>query len=174
MKNKYSSYVREQLKITKTQVRRWKDWNPDDVYQAFYEARQVIIPKPVCDWSFLVALHEIGHISTGPRLYSHLAEYNAEQWALKRASSVYDVVCPAYEEDAKIYVTNHLLTDVVCFGYSIHKIKPYVLKWLGITSTKLLNLISTKVLEECIHSINLHKETIKALKCHEKSIQSPF
>ena len=172
-KKNYNVWLREQLKLTKTRVRKWEDWDPQKTYQAFYDSRQVTIPTPVCDWSFLVALHEIGHISTGPRLFSHLSEYNAEQWAINRASKSYNVVSEDYNNDAKNYVQNHLLTDLIYYGYDINKIKPYVLEWLGLSQDQLIRTI-TQMLKESKDSTNLNKETNKVLQCHKKNLQSKY
>jgi hypothetical protein len=126
----YEDWLREQLKLTKVRVRRWKDWDPYTVYEAFIDARSVIIPKPVCDWSFLVALHEIGHISTGERLYGYLQEYNAEQWAIKRAKT-YGIESKSYVADAKRYVRKHLLEDLAYTTLPLEKVSKRVLEWLG-------------------------------------------
>jgi hypothetical protein len=141
----YLGWVREQLCTTKSSVRRWVDWNPDlDHYEAFYHTRQVTIPVPECEWSFLVCLHEIGHLSTGDRSHSYLSEYNAEQWAIKRAYERYGVHCPSYIEDAKRYVHSHILQNVLYYGLQVEKIKPYVLDWVGITAEQVLD-----ELQEC-------------------------
>lgn len=129
---KYEKFVKEQLKITNTKVHKWVDWNPESsVYEAFIATRRVVIPKPVCDWSFLVALHEIGHVSTGERLYSYLQEYNAERWAIRRAKEAYGIVCPSYELDARRYVKRHLIENLVFSELPLQSVKPYVYDWLG-------------------------------------------
>lgn len=130
----YLKRVREQLDVVGVRVKKWIDWDPDsDVYEAFSESRSVIIPKPVDDWSFLVALHEIGHISTGDRMYSYLCEYNAEIWAIRRASNVYGIICPEYELDAKTYVKQHLVDNLLFQDLRLDKVKSYVLDWMGET-----------------------------------------
>lgn len=140
----YTNWIKEQLKITNVKVKKWVEWNPDsNVYEAFYEQRKVIIPRPVDDWSFLVALHEIGHISTGDRVRAYLSEYNAEKWAIRRAKESYNVQCLDYEEDAKNYVRNHLISDLLFTDLQLNKVKPYVLAWLGET-TESLGIIVTK------------------------------
>lgn len=131
----YTKWIKEQLKITNTKVKRWVDWDPEsNVYEAFYDQRKVTIPRPVDDWSFLVALHEIGHISTGDRMRAYLSEYNAECWAIRRAKESYNVICDEYVEDAKNYVRNHLISDLLYTDLQLEKVKPYVLAWLGETS----------------------------------------
>jgi len=130
-KTAYTRYVKEQLATTNTRVRRWLDWDPDGVgYEAYYDTRRVSIPKPVCDWSFLVCLHEIGHISTGDRQYGYLAEYNAEKWAIKRAYKQYDIAHYLYELDAKEYVKAHVNDDIKHHKLGLYDIKPYVLSWI--------------------------------------------
>lgn len=130
----YLPWVREQLYITNTSVRKWADWDPEsDVYEAHFENRSVVIPIPVCDWSFLVALHEIGHISTGDRLHSYLREYNTERWAIKRAKDAYGITNADYVMDARAYVKMHLIQDLQCTSLKLNKVKPYVLDWIGET-----------------------------------------
>ena len=128
----YLGWVKEQLALTKVRVRKWVEWNPDsDQYEAFFEGRSVIIPIPIDEWSFLVCLHEIGHISSGDRVYSYLREYNAEQWAMKRAKEVYNIECPEYLVDAKWYVTSHLLQDLFYSELEFDQVKAYVMEWIG-------------------------------------------
>lgn len=135
----YLGWVREQLSETNSAVRRWIEWDPDlDVYEAFYDARQVTIPIPVCDWSFLVCLHEIGHISTGDRRYSYLAEYNAETWAMRRAQQRYAVWNDDYLLDSKAYVHHHLVQNVLYSSLEVGKVKHHVLDWLGISAEQVL------------------------------------
>ena len=127
----YLGWIREQLKITNTRVRKWVEWDEkSDIYEAFFETRSVVIPIPVCKWSFLVALHEIGHISTGDRIYSYVREYNAEQWAIKRALT-YGVVCDDYIIDAKSYVRDHLLQDIVYTELNPNKVSKHIMDWVG-------------------------------------------
>lgn len=142
----YLHWVREQLEVTKTRVRRWIDWDPDlDQYEAFYHSRQVSIPVPECDWSFLVCLHEIGHISTGERCHSYLAEYNAERWAIKRGYDWYGVYNNDYVQDAKRYVQFHLIQDIVHYDLGVERVKPCVLDWIGITAEQVLERV-----QECV------------------------
>jgi hypothetical protein len=140
----YYGWVREQLAITKVKVRKWVEWNPEsDQYEAFYDNRSVVIPIPVDEWSFLVCLHEIGHLSSGDRIYSYLREYNAEQWAINRAKQAYNIENLDYELDAKWYVTSHLLQDLFYSELTFEKIKPHVLSWLGHDKDSLKKLYDT-------------------------------
>lgn len=137
----YLGWLREQLSTTNCKVRKWLDWDPDNgEYLALIDSRMIITPIPVCDWSFLVALHELGHVSTGYRLHSYLMEYNAEKWAIKRAEEAYGIACPEYVEDAKNYVRNHLVENLSYTGLSVDKVKPYVLDWLGETKQSILEI----------------------------------
>lgn len=130
----YLLWVREQLDITNTRVRKWVDWDPEsEVYEAHFDDRSVVIPIPICDWSFLVALHEIGHISTGDRIHSYLREYNTERWAIKRAKDAYGIANDEYDVDARAYVKTHLIEDLQCTSLKLNKVKPYVLDWIGET-----------------------------------------
>jgi hypothetical protein len=135
----YKKWLRQELEITNVKVKKWVDWDPDsNIYEAFIESRRVVIPKPVDDWSFLVALHELGHVSTGERIHSYLSEYNAEKWAIKRAKESYQVQCLEYEEDARIYVKKHLIENLIFTELALEKVKPYVLDWLGETKESIL------------------------------------
>lgn len=130
----YLDFVREQLAETRAYVRRWVDWDADlDIYEAFYHSRQVIIPIPVCDWSFLVCLHEIGHLSVGDRIHSYLAEYNAEKWAINRAQQRYGVFCEDYVDDSRRYVYKHLVQNILYYDLKPKHVKPYVLDWLELS-----------------------------------------
>lgn len=144
-KKPYVGWIRNELQITNSKVRKWCDWNPDGGdYEANIETRGIIIPIPVCEWSFLVGLHEIGHVSTGSRLYSYLMEYNAEKWAIKRAKESYSVINEEYEEDARRYVKQHLIANLQESDLKITKVKPYVLSWLNETPESIMECITNE------------------------------
>jgi hypothetical protein len=146
-KKEYKNFIKAELKITNVKVKKWLKWHPDgdQGYEAFIEARRVCLPIPECEWSFLVGLHEIGHVSTGERLYSYLMEYNAEKWAIRRAKESYGIICPDYEEDAKNYVKDHLIENLVFSDLRLKKVKPYVLDWIGETQSSLTKIIQKKL-----------------------------
>lgn len=125
----YLKWVRTELALSRITVRKWLEWGDfdDQLFEAFHETRQVILPIPVCDWSFLVCLHEIGHINVRERRYNYLEEYRAEKWAIARGLK-YGVYSSAYVSDAKRYVLNHVVTDLA--QSSTVKIKPEVLSWV--------------------------------------------
>lgn len=129
----YLGYLREQLELTKVKVHKWLPWDDETVYEAFIEKRRVILPIPTCQWSFMVGLHEIGHVSTGERQYTYLQEYNAEKWAIARAKQHYGIVYPEYEKDARRQVWLHIVQNHLYYDLSLEKIKPYVLDWIGAT-----------------------------------------
>lgn len=156
MNNKpYHTWIKEQLNLTKVRVHKWSEWDEDGRYEAFIDTRRVIIPVPVCDWSFLVGLHEIGHVSTGHRLYSYLMEYNAERWAIKRAAQAYNIVHEEYIQDAKNYVTAHLIHDLAYTELRPHQVKHYVYDWLLIDPST----IKSKV-EEHLSIPKIHQEVV--------------
>lgn len=129
----YMGYVREQLELVGVRVRKWVPWDVDsNEPEAHRDTRQVTIPIPVCSWSFHIALHEIGHISTGERRHTYLDEYNAERWAIKRAAH-YGIVDASYQRDAKRYVWLHIIQNSLFYGLKTEKIKPYVLDWVEAT-----------------------------------------
>ena len=130
----YVGYVREQLDLVGVRVRKWMPWDPDSYrYEAFRETRQVLLPIPIDSWSFMVCLHEIGHISMGERVFSYLDEYVAEQWAIKRAKQAYGIVDLDYEKDARRYVWMHIIQNRLFYNLQTNKIKPYVLDWIEAT-----------------------------------------
>ncbi len=133
-KSKYTTWIKDELSITKTKVKKWLVWDDLEsrIYEAYFDTRSVVIPIPVCGWSFLVALHEIGHISTGDRNTNYLREYNAERWAIKRAKK-YNISSTGYVKEAKEYVKSHIIHDIIHCNLKVEKIKPYVLKWLNTT-----------------------------------------
>lgn len=137
-KSKYITWIKGELLITKTKVKKWVVWNnlESSTYEAYFDTRSVVIPIPVCSWSFLVGLHEIGHISTGDRNANYLREYNAERWAIKRAKE-YNVTNAGYVKEAKEYVKSHIIHDLIHTSLKAEKIKPYVLKWIKATPKSL-------------------------------------
>lgn len=148
----YLGYIRQQLDLTNVRVRKWLPWDLEEtVYEAFIEQRQVILPIPVCEWSFLVGLHEIGHVSTGERRFSYLQEYNAERWAIKRAKQVYQIECLEYEKDAKRQVWMHIVQNYLFYCLELNQIKPYVLDWIGATLDQVVS--DAKVYYD-LHGVN--------------------
>jgi hypothetical protein len=89
-------------------------------YWADFHNHAVCIPVPVDDYSFYLAMHEIGHIVKGDGYWSHKIEYTAEQWAL-----------------AKRYVRYHIYNDVAFHGYPTKNISNRILKWLNLTPSKI-------------------------------------
>ena len=126
----YLGWVREQLNTVGCKVVKWKPWSRDDSYFAYFSERRVILPVPECEYSFLVCLHEIGHVSSGDRSHTYLHEYNAERWCISRAKQ-YGIESKRYNAGAKRYVRMHIYQNVVRDQLDIAKIKPYVLKWIG-------------------------------------------
>lgn len=127
----YYKWFRNELNLTNCKVAKWLVWDPDNGdYFADIDSRRVTVPIPVCDWSFLVALHELGHVSTGFRLRHYLMEYNAERWAIKRAKESYGVYSEEYVQEAKSYVKWHLDCELKHTELTIDKVKPYVLEWI--------------------------------------------
>jgi len=161
IKKPYDKWLREQLAVTKTKVHKWCLWDIDDTnsYVAYIDTRRVSIPTPECDWSFLVCLHEIGHVSTGYRLYSYLMEYNAERWAIKRAKDVYNVYDESYIKDDKGYVKTHLIENLLFSELKPEKVKPYVYDWLGETprsiAREIIKLHKNDQIKSDYHTLDL-------------------
>lgn len=133
----YKQWIVEQLDKHNVRVHRWRKFDWDETYYAYFDSRRVKIPIPECRYSLLIALHEIGHIVKGERTYGYLAEYHAEKWALHTAKSEYGITYKRYEQSAKVYVYTHLLEDIIIQHLPIKKIKPKVLKWIGVTIPKI-------------------------------------
>jgi hypothetical protein len=136
-KKPYIDWVKSELKRHDVRVHRWRKFNWEETYFAYFDSRRVSIPIPECKYSLLIALHEIGHIVKGERLYAYLAEYQAEKWAMETAQSKYGITYKKYENSAKEYVYQHLLEDVVFRMLPLNKIQRKVLKWIGVTIPKI-------------------------------------
>ncbi len=133
----YKRWVTEQLDKHGIKVHRWCKFDWDETYYAYFDSRRVKIPIPECTTSLLIALHEIGHIVRGDRMYTYLSEYHAEQWAINTAKSAYNIQSKKYEQSAKIYVYNHLLDDVAYRHLNPNRVRAAILKWIGVTVNKL-------------------------------------
>ena len=105
-------------------------------YWADYHNHAVCIPVPVDDYSFYLAMHEIGHLVKGDGYWSHKIEYTAEQWALAKCIT-YGMYDKKFEIEAKRYVRYHIYNDVVFHGYPTKKISNRILKWLNLTPSKI-------------------------------------
>lgn len=108
------------------------------IYFAHFESNSVSIPVPVDDYSFYLAMHEIGHIVTGDGYWSHKMEYKAEQWALAKCIK-YGYYHKAFEKEAKEYVLYHMCNDVLLYGYNADKISQRMLDWVKMTPRKIRN-----------------------------------
>lgn len=136
-KKPYIQWIRDELTEHDVRVHRWREFNWEETYWAYFDSRRVSIPVPQCKYSMLIALHEVGHIVKGERLYAYLAEYQAEKWAISTAANKYGFVSKKYESSARDYVYQHLLEDVVFRQLPLTKIKKNVLKWIGVTTQKI-------------------------------------
>lgn len=132
-KTAYLPALKQQLTRINCRVRMWLPYEECQTYYAYFDTRSVIIPVPLCDYSYMVALHEIGHISEGERQYSYLQEYRADMWSIKTAKQTLNIESTQYVLEAKAYILEHLIYNIAHQGLKIEKIKPYVLKWLGHT-----------------------------------------
>lgn len=126
----YLNWVRKELKLVQCKVRRWYSWSHDKTYWAEPDTRSLWLPIPECEFSFMVCLHEIGHVDSGLRQHEYLSEYNAERWAIKRATR-YGVTNKKYEVEAKRYVRRVLYSNMIHDGISHMVVKPHVLRWIG-------------------------------------------
>ena len=136
-KKPYIGWIKDELKLHSIRVHKWGKFDWDETYYAYFDSRRVYIPIPECTTSLFIALHEIGHIVKGERVYGYLAEYQAEQWALQRARIKYKIISKTYEDSARRYVYEHLLEDVVYRLLPIKKIQKKVIKWIGVTPEKI-------------------------------------
>lgn len=105
-------------------------------YWADFHNHAVCIPVPVDDYSFYLAMHEIGHIVKGDGYWSHKIEYTAEQWALAKCIK-YKMYSKKFETEAKRYVRYHIYNDVAFHGYPTKNISNRILKWLNLTPSKI-------------------------------------
>lgn len=141
--------VRSYLSKHGIKVKEWyphytsKDDHPDPsqryiTYFANIESNSVCIPVPVDDYSFYLAMHEIGHIVKGEGYWSHKMEYYAEQWALAKCIK-YGYYSEKFEAEAKEYVLCHMCNDVLLYGYDAEKVSKRMLEWVKMTPKKLRN-----------------------------------
>lgn len=149
----YEAVIRKEIRQRNIRVQKWCIDEPDNGYEAYITTRVVRIPKPVDSFHFHVCLHEIGHVVTGERLYSYLQEYNAEKWAIERAL-YYGITDDEYIKDAKLYVLKHCITDTILYG--IKKIRPYVLKWIGVDEAQFKQLVNDNGLKLIMEYIHTH------------------
>ena len=133
----YIGWVKDELKLNNVRVHKWGKFDWDETYYAYFDSRRVYIPIPECKTSLFIALHEIGHIVKGERLYGYLAEYQAEQWAIQVARDKYNIISKTYENSARKYVYDHILEDVVYRLLPIKRIQKKVMKWIGVTPEKI-------------------------------------
>jgi hypothetical protein len=129
-KKPYIKWIKDELKKYNVRVHRWGEFIDDEIFYAYFDSRRVYIPIPECDYSFTLALHEIGHILLGNNKYGHIAEYNAEIWCLELAKEKYNIYDEEYELTAKEYVYEEILKDIIYQCLPPTKINPQILKWL--------------------------------------------
>jgi hypothetical protein len=132
LKNQYVSWIKDELKGNKIKVHKWGKFSQDETYYAYFDSRKVYIPVPECEVSFLVSLHEIGHIVLGNSFYGHIAEYNAERWAIHRAKVRYGMISEEFEKSGKNYVYEQLIEDIVYRSFDHKQLDPNIKRWLKV------------------------------------------
>jgi len=147
--NKYLFWIKNELKQHNVRVHRWGEFNNDDdeIYYAYFNSRRVYIPIPKCDHSFLISLHELGHIVTGNDFYGHIAEYNAERWAINLAKKKYKIKNEEYEESAKDYVYEHLIEDIACRFFNYKLLDPKIKRWINVNKKDLFEDVNNFSIE---------------------------
>lgn len=118
-------------------------------YWADFHNHAVCIPVPVDDYSFYLAMHEIGHIVKGDGYWSHKIEYTAEQWALAKCIK-YGYYHKAFEREAINYVLYHMCNDILLYGYNADKVSKRMLEWVKMTPRKLRNR-AVKYAQNIVH-----------------------
>jgi hypothetical protein len=142
----YEKWIKDELKENKVRVHRWGEFNENEIYYAYFDSRRVYIPRPKCSYSMLIALHEIGHLVKGNHIYGHVAEYEAEKWAINTAYKKYNIQDEAFELVGKEYIYNSLLEDITFRKFPIDKIQKRILKWINKTP----DTVKTDVITYCI------------------------
>lgn len=148
-KTTYLPALKQQLSRINCKIKMWLPYDEGQTYYAYFDTRSVIIPVPLCDYSYMVGLHEIGHISEGERQYSYLQEYRADVWSIKTAKQTLNVESVQYVLEAKAYVLEHLIYNIAHQGLKIEKVKPYVLEWLEHTPESLELLFGDRDFVKC-------------------------
>ena len=138
MQKEYVYWVKDELKKNRIRVQRWGKFSPHEIYYAYFQSRRVYIPIPECDFSFMVSLHEIGHIVSGDSFYGHIAEYNAERWAIHRAKVKYGIINESFEESGKDYIYEQLIEDIIFRSFDYKKLDPNIKRWLKIPQKTIL------------------------------------
>jgi hypothetical protein len=106
----YEAVIRLYIRKHKIHVKKWYKSLNAASYTVFQGSRTVMLPVPKNRTSFLVCLHEIGHISEGSYPISYINEYVAEIFAITEGKK-WDAETDAYEFKAKQYVLAHLVKD---------------------------------------------------------------
>jgi len=113
---------------------RWNDFGDQRKDGLIYwwadpERRVILVPNPKTAYRFLICLHEIGHIVRGvPNLY-YMAEYIAEEWAIKEAAK-YGVRSTKYEKKAADLLIAYINHDINNGRTSKKRISKKVKKWI--------------------------------------------
>lgn len=138
-KKEYVNWIKDELKLHKIRVHKWGKFSEHETYYAYFDSRRVYIPVPKCDFSFLVALHEIGHLVVGNDFYGHIAEYNAEEWALQTAKTKYGIISEEYEESGKNYVYEQLIEDIAYRFFNYSNLNLKIKRWINIPKKYIIN-----------------------------------
>lgn len=77
---------------------------------AYFDERLIKIPNITNLHSFMIALHEIGHIVEGRRKFIYLTEYVAERWAINKAKEL-GIDCSDYKICARNFIISHLAEE---------------------------------------------------------------
>lgn len=127
----YIQWVKNELNQYNIKVQKWGEFNDTDMYYAYFNSNRVYIPIPQCDYSFLVSLHEIGHIVTGNNILGHIAEYTAEKWAVDVAKKKYKIINDEFITIGKDYIYENLLEDIVYRMFDYNQLDKNIQKWIG-------------------------------------------
>ena len=100
--NHYNTIITELSTQHKIKIEKTFD---DDEGRANIKDRIIYIPKRIKSfYSFMIALHEIGHIVTGKQKYIFYGEYLAERYAIDIAQQ-YNINPKSYFDNAKYYIS---------------------------------------------------------------------
>jgi len=127
----YIQWIKNELNQYDIKVQKWGEFNDTSMYYAYFNTNRVYIPIPQCDYSFLVSLHEIGHIVTGNNILGHIAEFSAEKWAVSTAKKKYKITNDEFISVGKEYIYECLLEDIIYRLFDYNQIDKNIQKWIG-------------------------------------------
>ena len=119
--NQMETIVDQLLKDHKIKV---KKWSSSSCGRAYFQTREVKIPKPTNEDRFCICLHEIGHILHGEIGKRYEQEYTCEMFAINTAKQ-YGFDVTGYQERARRHIII-CIAKAHCRGLNVDNIAPEI------------------------------------------------